>query len=73
MINTLRLHRRADLGWERPHEFWPERWDTTGSDEAHHSKASFCYMPFGGGPRTCVGQPLAEVEVLAVLSAILKR
>ena len=68
MINTLRLHRREDLGWSRPFDFVPERWET---EEPHYLKSAFCYMPFGGGPRTCVGQPLAEVEVLAVVSAVL--
>ena len=69
MINTLRMHRREDLGWERPLEFIPERWN---HEENHYSKASFTYLPFGGGPRTCVGQPLAEIEMLTVISSIVQ-
>ena len=70
MINTLRLHRREDLGWEKPLEFLPERWMEE-NERSHQSKASFCYLPFGGGSRSCVGQPLAEMEMLAVLALTL--
>jgi cytochrome P450 len=108
MINTLRLHRREDLGWTRPTEFLPSRWapattpaakkeeekgegkekgkgeDPGGrereregdndrdSERLHQSKAAFCYLPFGGGPRSCVGQPLAEVEVLVTVALLLQ-
>lgn len=72
MINTLRLHRREDIGWDRPLEFIPERWlPENAVSSVHQLKSSFCYLPFGGGPRTCVGQPLAELEMLTVLSHLL--
>lgn len=70
MINTLRLHRREDLGWDKPFDFVPERWLT---DQPCHEKSSFCYMPFGGGPRSCVGQPLAEAELWVVVVKILSQ
>lgn len=50
----------------RPDEFLPERWlrnnDNTNvkaSKEAH----PFAYMPFGFGPRTCIGRRFAELEM----------
>ena len=70
MINTLRLHRREDLGWQHPTEFIPERWEVR---EPHHAKSAFCYLPFGGGPRSCVGQNLAELEILVATCAVLTR
>jgi cytochrome P450 len=34
----------ADLGWERPLEFIPERWE---HEEGHYSKSAFVYVSFG--------------------------
>lgn len=70
MINTLRLHRREDLGWEKPFDFVPERWLT---EQPCQEKSNFCYMPFGGGPRSCVGQPLAEAELWVVIVKVLSQ
>jgi cytochrome P450 len=71
MINTLRLHRREDLGWERPLDFMPQRWDHE-QEKPHMMKAACCYMPFGAGPRSCVGQPLAEMEIELVVTYVLE-
>ncbi|KAK1994751.1 cytochrome P450, partial [Colletotrichum falcatum] len=40
------LHRRADI-WEAADEFRPERWEGV--------KLDWNYIPFSGGPRTCLG------------------
>jgi cytochrome P450 len=49
----MMLLRAEDLGWERPMEFIPERWE---EEKPHYAKSSFIYLPFGGGPRSCVGE-----------------
>ncbi|CAD7699604.1 unnamed protein product [Ostreobium quekettii] len=58
------LHHDAKL-WGDPENFRPERFDT-GSDECQkrHPQA---FMPFGGGPRVCLGSKFAIMEMLLVL------
>lgn len=48
----------------RPNEFLPERWmrETTG-DLAKCREHIFAHKPFGFGPRSCVGQRFAELEL----------
>jgi cytochrome P450 len=57
------LHRHQAL-WERPDEFDPERF----SPERRGARHRFQYIPFGGGPRLCVGARFATVEALTVLA-----
>jgi len=53
--------------WENPDLFDPERF-------AEGSKRHrFQYLPFGGGPRTCVGARLAMAEALTILAIWLDR
>jgi len=57
------LHRHEAL-WEDPDAFDPERW----RPEAKAARHRFQYIPFGGGPRLCVGARFATVEALTVLA-----
>lgn len=58
-------HHRADL-YEQPDRFIPERWE-------HIAPSPYAYLPFGAGPRMCIGAPLAVVEIRTALTIILKR
>lgn len=61
-----RLHR--DPRWyEEPDEFLPERWlgDVV--------QRRFTYMPFGIGPRVCIGQHFAMAETVLGLAMMLQR
>jgi cytochrome P450 len=60
------LHHHPDY-WASPEVFDPGRW--LGSDRPH---SPFAYIPFLVGPRKCLGQPLAELELLVVLSALVR-
>ena len=56
------LHRRKDIYGEDANIFRPERWD-------ENLKPGWAFIPFGAGPRTCIGRkknltPLAELERL---------
>ncbi|HEY1297057.1 MAG TPA: cytochrome P450 [Chloroflexota bacterium] len=57
------LHRHPDY-WEDPHAFKPDRWA--------RSPLPFTYIPFLIGPRKCLGQPQAELELLIRVSTILR-
>ena len=37
------------------------------------SRPSHAYVPFGGGPRICIGQHLALVEAVLVLATVVQR
>ncbi|MBY0228482.1 MAG: cytochrome P450 [Gemmataceae bacterium] len=52
--------------WDAPEEFRPERW-TAAMQEALPRHA---YFPFGGGPRVCVGNTFAMVELVLVLAVL---
>jgi len=57
------LHRHAKL-WDDPDGFDPDRF-APGTEAGRHR---FQYIPFGGGPRTCVGARFALVEALLILA-----
>lgn len=55
--------------YDEPDAFKPERW----LDGLERRLPQFAYFPFGGGPRTCVGNHFAMLELGVVLSAIVRR
>ncbi len=57
------LHRHRTL-WDDPDAFDPDRF----LPEAKAARHRFQYLPFGGGPRLCVGMRFALTEALAVLA-----
>jgi len=61
------LHRHRRL-WERPDVFDPYRF----LGDARESIDRFAYMPFGFGPRMCIGQRFALQESTLVLSAVMR-
>jgi len=59
------IHRLPDR-WPDPEAFRPERF--TGGDAE-----PLAWIPFGGGPRRCIGAGLAMSEMTAVLAAVARR
>ncbi|MBV1849196.1 cytochrome P450 [Catellatospora tritici] len=53
--------------WPEPHEFRPERF----ADGAQPGREAF--LPFGDGPRLCVGNRFAEAEIALVLATLVPR
>jgi cytochrome P450 len=62
------MHRLPEI-WRDAEVFKPERWDP--ANEQHIPPGA--YFPFGGGPRTCIGMPLAQLEARIILASILQR
>ena len=57
------LHRHRTL-WDEPDLFNPENFDP----EAKEGRHRYQYMPFGAGPRICIGMGFAQAEALIILS-----
>jgi len=55
--------------WHDPERFNPERF-TKANEKLH---APFTYLPFGGGPRGCIGGNYAMLQILMILSTLVRR
>jgi cytochrome P450 len=55
--------------WEDPERFDPERF--TKANEKRHTP--FTHLPFGAGPRGCIGGNYATLQILMILSVLLRR
>ena len=64
---SIYLVNRNPRYWNSPKLFQPERW------LGEFRPVSFSYIPFGGGPRNCIGGPFAQVEARIVLARILQK
>jgi cytochrome P450 len=62
------LHRSRRL-WDRPETFDPDRFSPERSQDRHR----FAFVPFGGGPRICIGAQFATFEMIAFLSTFVRR
>lgn len=49
-----------------PNTFDPDRWQAGAAEKLPR----FSYFPFGGGPRLCIGEPLAWLELTFLLAVI---
>jgi cytochrome P450 len=55
--------------FDEPEQFRPERW----LGEAAKKIPKFAYFPFGGGPRLCIGNSFALMEMALVLATVAPR
>ncbi|MDP2494515.1 cytochrome P450 [Shimia thalassica] len=66
MLPVYALHRHHDL-WKNPNAFDPERFaDRKAVDR-------YAYLPFGDGPRICIGASFAIQEAVLILATLLQR
>lgn len=68
IMYSIYLSHRDQRYWDDPEQFCPARFH-------HHSgqkQPPFTYVPFGGGPRNCIGAAFAQVESKVVLARLLQ-
>ena len=68
MYSIYLSHRDVDQ-WEAPERFCPARFDR----QSERRRPPFTYVPFGGGPRNCIGAAFAQIESKVVLARLLQR
>lgn len=68
LIPTICIHRSPKY-WENPMVFNPERF----SPDRVKEQKKYTYFPFGGGPRLCIGNNFALMEMQVVLASIMQR
>jgi len=67
-ISPYSVH-RDPAHWPNPERFDPERF----SDTANAARLRGTYIPFGAGPRKCIGDEFAMTEAVVVIASIARR
>ncbi|KAK1572300.1 hypothetical protein Q3G72_030369 [Acer saccharum] len=70
-ISVWNLHHSPHL-WEDADKFNPERWPLHGPTP-NETNQNFRYLPFGGGPRKCVGDMFASFENVVAVAMLVRR
>ncbi len=67
-ISIAAMHRDPRY-WERPKDFYPEHF----SPEQEKERPRLAYMPFGAGPRMCIGNHFALMEMQLLLALLVRQ
>ena len=68
LVSTWLLHRQRDF-WPQPDAFMPERF----FGDAANTIPRHAWLPFGIGPRVCIGARFAMMEMVIVLACLLRK
>jgi cytochrome P450 len=68
VLYSIYLTQRDPRHWQEPAQFNPLRFAPDAP-----ARLPYTYLPFGGGPRNCIGYAFAEVELRIVLARLLQR
>lgn len=69
LVYSIYLTHRHPSYWTHPDEFDPGRFQPGRSS----ARPAYAYLPFGGGPRNCIGTSFAQLEAKAVIARLLQR
>ncbi len=67
IIPSYHIHRMSRY-WTNPEGFDPSRFSKPLGEEYNN-----IYLPFGGGPRSCIGRNFAMIEATIILAMIIQR
>uniref|UniRef100_A0A7N1A9E0 Cytochrome P450 n=1 Tax=Kalanchoe fedtschenkoi TaxID=63787 RepID=A0A7N1A9E0_KALFE len=70
-ISVWNLH-RSPTNWIDADKFNPERWPLDGPNP-NETNQNFSYLPFGGGPRKCVGDMFATFENITAVAMLVRQ
>lgn len=68
VISPYVTHRLPEV-WDKPDVFAPDRF----APEQCEQRPRFAYLPFGGGPRLCVGSGMAMQEAQLIVSMVAQK
>ena len=68
LVSPYLLH-RDPVNWPDPERFDPDRF-APGRDK---ERPSYAYLPFGGGPRLCIGNQFALMEMQILLALLVRK
>ncbi|XP_067436582.1 cytochrome P450 17A2 isoform X1 [Thunnus thynnus] len=68
LVNMWSIHHDPQH-WDKPDLFSPDRF----LDDQGQRVTPSCFLPFGAGPRVCIGESLARLELFLFLSSLLQR
>jgi cytochrome P450 len=69
LIMSPFIVQRDERFYPNPERFDPDRWTA----EFKASLPPFAYFPFGGGPRRCIGESFAWMELILIVATIAQR
>jgi cytochrome P450 len=61
-------HRNPEI-WDQPSQFDPSRF----TPDQMNARPQMSYIPFGGGPRVCIGNSMAMLTILLILATFIRR
>ena len=67
VVSFYAMHRNPEL-WDDPLTFDPDRF----LPERSQGRSRWQYLPFGGGPRSCIGDHFAMLEATLALATIIR-
>ena len=70
LVSPYLLH-RDPLNWTNPDRFDPDRF-APGHVRPDYERHSYAYLPFGGGPRLCIGNQFALMEMQILLAMLVR-